>query len=25
MIILAVVGLFFTRWWFNREEVIFRG
>ena len=25
MIILAVGGLFFTRWWFNREEVIFRG
>ena len=25
MIILAIVGLFFTRWWFNREEVIFRG
>ena len=25
MIILAVIGLFFTRWWFNREEVIFRG
>ena len=25
MIILAVVGLFFTRWWFNREEIIFRG
>ena len=25
MIILAVVGLFFTRLWFNREEVIFRG
>ncbi len=25
MIILAVVGLFFTRWWFNWEEVIFRG
>jgi len=25
MIILAIIGLFFTRWWFNREEVIFRG
>ena len=25
MIILAVIGLLFTRWWFNREEVIFRG
>ena len=25
MIILAVVGLFFTRWLFNWEEVIFRG
>ena len=25
MIILAVIGLFFTRWWFNREEIIFRG
>ena len=25
MILLAVVSLIFTRWWFNREEVIFRG
>ncbi len=24
MIFLAVIGLIFTRWWFNREEVIFR-
>lgn len=25
MILLAIVSLVFTRWWFNREEVIFRG
>ena len=24
MIFLAAIGLVFTRWWFNREEVIFR-
>jgi sodium transport system permease protein len=24
MILLAVIGLVFTHWWFNREEVIFR-
>ena len=24
MIFLAVIGLIFTHWWFNREEVIFR-
>jgi len=25
MILLAILSLIFTRWWFNREEVIFRG
>ncbi|MBH49229.1 MAG: hypothetical protein CMG69_00540 [Candidatus Marinimicrobia bacterium] len=25
MIFLAILSLIFTRWWFNREEVIFRG
>ena len=24
MFFLAAIGLVFTRWWFNREEVIFR-